>query len=218
MLENLKSEVIRVAREAQRIGLCKHKSGNFSIRDRETGLICITPTGVDRELLKVEDIVVLDTDLNVIEGGRPSSETMMHVEVYKARPDVFGVAHTHSKMGTAFAVVNKPLPAIIYEVCSFNLEHNYIPVAPYGRPGTPDLAHRVAEVARKNDLILMEKHGTIACGATLADAFLNVQYIEEVAEVYYYALQINQGKEPEAFDKTELSSWSYPSQFKGIEQ
>lgn len=214
MLEQLKKDVIRIAKEAQRLGLCKHKSGNFSLRDKETGLVLITPTGIDRELLVENDIVVMDLEFNILEGGKPSSESQMHIEVYKTRPDVFGIAHTHSKMGTAFSVLNKPLPPIIYEVTAFNLKNGYIPVAPYARPGTIELAKNVAQTAKEADLILMEKHGVIALGQSIDDAFLHVQYIEEVAEVYYYSLMINQGKEPSFFDVNELNSWQYPDVFK----
>ena len=185
------------------------------MRDKETGYVCITPSGVDRELLKPEDIAVVDMNLNVIEGGRPSSETMMHIETYKARPDVFGIAHTHSKMATAFAVLAKPIPAVIYELAGFKLDHAMIPVAPYGRPGTPELAQRVAEKTAVSDMVLMEKHGAIAVGKTLDDAYLAVQYIEEVAQIYYDALVINQGKEPDVFAEEELNSWKYPSQIQG---
>lgn len=213
MLENLKEEILRVALEAQRIGLCKHKSGNFSIRDKETGYVCITPSGVDRECLKANDISVIDPDLKLIEGLKPSSEALMHIEVYKACPDACGIAHTHSKMGTSFAVLNKPIPAVIYEIAGFRLADGKIPVAPYGRPGTIDLAKRVAETAVNTDMLLMEKHGVIALGPTLADAFLSAQYIEEVAEIYFNTLVINQGKEPEVFTKAELESWKYPEVF-----
>lgn len=214
MLENLKQGVIRIAKDAQRLGLCKHKSGNFSLRDTESGLVLITPTGIDRELLSIDDIVVMDLELNILEGGKPSSETQMHIEIYKERNDVFGIAHTHSKMGTAFSVLNKSLPPIIYEVTAFNLKDGHIPVAPYARPGTIELAHNVAKTVKESDLVLMEKHGVIAVGKNIDEAFLHVQYIEEVAEVYYYTLMINQGKEPEYFDNKELSSWTYPEVFK----
>lgn len=213
MLEKLKEEVLRIALEAQRIGLCKHKSGNFSIRDKESGYVCITPSGVDREVLKVDEISILNQDLKLLEGLKPSSEALMHIEIYKACPNAYGIAHTHSKMATSFAVVNKPIPAVIYEIAGFRLADGKIPVAPYGRPGTIDLAKRVAETAISSDMLLMEKHGVIALGSTLADAFLSVQYIEEVAEIYFNTLVINQGKEPEVFTKAELESWKYPEVF-----
>ncbi len=214
MLEELKKEVIRVSLEAQHIGLCKHKSGNFSIRDKETGYIVITPSAIDRELLTVDMISVLDQDLNLIEGLNASSESMMHAKIYEANPNVFGIAHTHSKMGTSFAVLNKPIPAIIYEVAGFRLDNGVIPVAPYARPGTIDLANVVAQTSKKSDMILMEKHGVLAMGENLTSAFLAVQYIEELAEIYFNTLVINKGVEPPTFTSEELMSWKYPDQLK----
>ena len=89
MLENIKTRVIEIARRAQRDGLCKHKSGNFSMRDPETNYVVITPSGVDRELLTPEEMVVIDLDAHVIEykkGIRPSSEVLMHLMIYKTCP------------------------------------------------------------------------------------------------------------------------------------
>ena len=123
MLEILKKEVIKAAQDGQRLDLCKHKSGNFSIRDKETGYVVVTPSGVNREELTVDDICVLTVDGELIEvknNRKPSSETMMHLEVYKTREDIMAIVHTHSKMATSFAVLNKPIPAIIYEVATFS--------------------------------------------------------------------------------------------------
>lgn len=152
MLENLKREVIKAAQDGQRLDLCKHKSGNFSIRDKETGYVVVTPSGVNREELTVDDICVLTVDGELIEvknGRRPSSETMMHLEVYKARRDIMAIVHTHSKMATSFAVLNKPIPAIIYEVATFGLKDAVVPVAPYARPGTVELAKSVIEPVKE---------------------------------------------------------------------
>ena len=74
MLDTLKNEVCEIAKKAQRDGLCKHKSGNFSARDQESGYIVITPTSVDRERLTPEDMIVMDLDANVIENGFTVSE------------------------------------------------------------------------------------------------------------------------------------------------
>ena len=91
MLESLKKDVVAMAKRAQKEGLCKHLSGNLSARDPETGYVVITPTQVDRDLLTARDMVVLDLDANVIEnesGLRPTSESLMHLQIYKTRPDV----------------------------------------------------------------------------------------------------------------------------------
>ena len=216
MLESLKNDVCTIAKRAQHDGLCKHKSGNFSARDPETGFICVTPTGLDRELMSGRDIVVMDLDANVIEnetGLRPTSEVLMHIALYQARPEALAVAHAHSAYATSMAVLAKPLPAIVYEVANLGLTNGRVPVAPYFRPGTPELAKSVATAAQEADCILMEKHGSVAIDTgNIYEAFLKVAYIEELAELYHHALTANGGKEPDSFPQEELQRWAYPSQ------
>ena len=136
----------------------------------------------------------------------------MHAACYRAREDIRAVVHTHSHMATAFAVLNKPVPATVYEMFVFHTENACIPVAPFARPGTQELADNVASVIRKNDMALMERHGAIAVGTSPEDALLAAQYIEEFASLYYYALQLNGGKEPPVFTQQELDDWRYPAQ------
>ena len=210
MLEEIKKQVIVTAQKAQREGLCKHKSGNVSVYDPDSGYFCITPSGVDREKLTVQDICVLDLDLNKLEGGKPSSESMMHAACYRVRDDIRAVVHTHSRMATAFAVCNKPVPATVFEMFVFRTEDACIPVAPYERPGTRELAEQVAGVIAGNDMALMERHGAIAVGKSAEEALLAAHYIEEFSELYYYTLQIGNGAEPPVFSQEELNQWRYP--------
>lgn len=100
MLEQLKEQVVYVAKEAERLGMCKHKSGNFSMFDPQTGYFVITPSGVDRSILSAEHICVMDLDANVVEWNhedKPSSEALMHLYVYRERPDIRAVVHTHAR-------------------------------------------------------------------------------------------------------------------------
>jgi len=218
MLEALKKQVAAYALQAERMGLCKHRSGNFSIRDEETQLVCITPTGMDREDMSYHDIVVMRMDAEVVEaetGQRPTSESLMHLMVYQTRPDVRAIAHTHSKIATAFAVLNKPIPAIVYEIMMLGCKEGYIPVAPYGRPGTTALAASVVEPLKISDVALMEKHGVIAVDSKdLKEALLKASYVEELAEIYLTTLTILGNKEPQAVPKSELQKWEYPKEIK----
>ena len=218
MLEALKKQVAAYALQAERMGLCKHRSGNFSIRDEETQLVCITPTGMDREDMSYHDIVVMRMDAEVVEaetGQRPTSESLMHLMVYQTRPDVRSIAHMHSKIATAFAVLNKPIPAIVYEIMMLGCKEGYIPVAPYGRPGTPALAASIIEPLKISDVALMEKHGVIAVDSkNLKEALLKASYVEELAEIYLTTLTILGNKEPQAVPKSELQKWEYPKEIK----
>ena len=218
MLESLKKDVCEIAKRAQATGLCKHKSGNFSARDKETGYIIITPTSVDRELLTPRDMVVMDMDANVIEnlsGLRPTSESLMHLKIYETRPDAMAIAHTHSMYATTFALLNNPIPAVVYEVANLGVTKGRIPVAPYGRPGTIDLANSVVEVAKESECFLMEKHGVVGFDSRdIYEAYLKAAYIEELAQLYFNALTVSGGKEPYSFPQEELASWEYPKEIK----
>lgn len=210
MLDDLKAQIVLTAQRAQREGLCKHRSGNVSAYDRESGYLLVTPSGIDREKLQPCDICVLDRDLHQIEGGKPSSETLMHAACYRMRDDIGALVHTHSRFATAFAITGKPIPAIVYEMFIFKLDNAAIPVAPFATPGTTELADNVAKAIRTSDLVLMERHGTIAAGKDPESALLGAFYIEEFAELYYRALVIGAGNEPPAFTQKELEVWKYP--------
>lgn len=215
MLDELKQLVVKYALQADRSGLCKHRAGNFSIRDSKTGFVCITPTGVDREELNYHDIVVIDLNARVIEaetGLRPTSESLMHLAVYKSRPEINAVAHTHSRFATSFAILRKPIPAIVYEILGLGCKEGYIPVADYGRPGTPALAESIVQPLQISDVALMESHGVIAVDKDLKEALLKAAYVEEMAEIYYRTLTINGGKEPHTVPMSELKKWEYPKE------
>jgi len=126
MLEIQKQYVVDMAQKASAWGLCKHKAGNSSVRDKETGYVLVTPTTIDKALLTTRDIVVMDLDANIIEAQsdlRPTSECLMHLEIYKTRADIFAVSHTHSIYATSFAVLAKSIPAIVYECAIYSREN-----------------------------------------------------------------------------------------------
>lgn len=218
MLEELKASVLKVAVQAQREGLCKHKSGNFSARDKKSGLIVMTPTGKDREELIVDDMIIMNENAEVLENKthlRPTSEALMHLEIYKTRPDVTAIVHTHSMYATVFAVLNRPVPAVVYEMQHLNCKKGRIPVAPYGRPGSVALSRSVIEPCKEADCFLLQGHGAVAVDEESIDgAYLKANYIEELSELYYRLLTVGQGAEPPHFPAEELQKWAYPKEIK----
>lgn len=214
MLEILKERVVTAAKEAERLGMCKHKSGNFSIYDPETGYVVITPSGVARDVLGPEHICIMDLEGRVVERGaqvRPSSEAMMHLYIYRERKDIRAIVHTHARYSTAFSIMNKPIPPIVYE-CAYLGKEGMVPVAPYARAGTVELAEKVAEVMKRYDCCLMESHGAIAADTDMDGAFLRAQYVEEIAEMYYITLAAGNGTEPRVLPVEELQKWAYPKE------
>lgn len=177
----LRRAVIEMARELNSRGINVNKSGNISARFRDGFLI--TPTGVPYETLLPEDIVFIDLESGGSQGRRlPSSEWEMHAEVYRARTDAGAVAHCHSAYATALACQNMPIPAFHYMVAAAGGDS--IDVVPYETFGTHALAVRAAESLRKKNACLLEHHGSLAIGKTLAKAIQLLAEVENLARQY----------------------------------
>src|SRR6478735_12505252 len=113
-LEALREELVRLHLELPRYGLVVWTGGNVSVRAPETGLVAIKPSGVRYEDLTAESMVVVHLDGRIVEGtNKPSSDTASHLYIYRHRPDVNGVVHTHSRYATAFAAVGRSIPVYL---------------------------------------------------------------------------------------------------------
>src|SRR3989440_7543575 len=111
MLDQLKEQVWKLHLELPKNGLVVWTGGNVSARDPESGLVVIKPSGVLYDELRPEDHVVVNLDGDIVEGKlKPSSDTASHLYIYRHRPDVNGVVHTHSPYATAFAALGRPIP------------------------------------------------------------------------------------------------------------
>lgn len=202
MYENLKWEVIEAARKAEKAGLCRPRSGNFSRIDDRRKCIAITPSGLDRLTMTEDDIIIIDRDLKILENKnrrKPSSESLMHLAAYEARPDVKAVAHTHSPYALTFAILERPVPPVLAESghlgCGGN--NGYIPVAAYGRQGSQALADSVRLPLSKGDALLLAHHGVMTVSDRGAeDALIKAMYVEDICGAYYRALTVTGGIEP----------------------
>lgn len=204
MLQHLKIKLIKIAKDAEKYNLCKEKTGNFSIRDESSGYILITPSKIKREDLKEEQICVVDLDGNqikVLDGIKPSSELLMHLEIYKARKDIRSIAHIHSMYATIFSVANKVIPPITYDSSNYG---GYIYVANNKKIKTGESENDIVEQLNKSDACLLKKDGVIVISQDLDDVLLKARYVEEVAQVYYKSLILNQFNEPERLTREEL--------------
>jgi len=113
MLEELKAKVLEANLLLPKHGLVTFTWGNVSGIDRESGLVVIKPSGVEYDIMKAEDMVVVDLDGKVVEGKwKPSSDTPTHVVLYKAFPNIGGVVHTHSRWAVTFAQAGMAIPAM----------------------------------------------------------------------------------------------------------
>ncbi|VBB07569.1 Hypothetical protein LUCI_2834 [Lucifera butyrica] len=189
LLDEQRRKVIEIALTAQREKLIALTFGNFSSRDKETGYICITPSGMDYKTLVPEDIVVVDVNCNVIDGKRkPSIETPLHCATYRKRSDVSGVAHTHSVFATAWASCGCSIPVVVAELAA--LIGGPVECAPYAPMGTVELAEVVTDHLKDRHAVLMANHGALAVGPDIDTAYCNAVVVEEGAKIAFYSKMI----------------------------
>ncbi len=163
-------------------GLVTACDGNLSFR-RDDGTIVITPSGVPKGELKPKHLLVVDLDGHVLEGtGKASSESALHLEIYRKREDVRAIIHTHPVTATALTVAGIPFrPDIVTEGA---LVLGPVPTVAYAPPGSAELATACAEAAEGADVFLMERHGAATVGQDLEQAFYRLETLETVAKMY----------------------------------
>lgn len=198
MLETLREQVWRLHLELPRNGLVTWTSGNISARDAETGLVVIKPSGVMYEDLRPEQMVILDVDGRIVEGNlKPSSDTASHLVIYRHRPDVHGVVHTHSPYATAFAALGRPIP--VYLTAIADEFGGPIPCGGFALIGGEEIGQVVIESIGDSPAVLLKNHGVFTVGPTVTAAVKAAVMVEDVARTVHFALQLGQPDEiPEA--------------------
>ena len=189
MLEALREQVWKLHLELPKNDLVKWTGGNVSGRDPETGLVAIKPSGVKYPDLKPEHLIVLDVDGKVIEGSlSPSSDTASHLYIYRHRPDVGGVVHTHSPYATAFAAVGKPIP--VYLTAIADEFGGPIPVGGFALIGGEEIGKVVVESIGTSPAVLLKNHGVFTIGKNAESAVKAAVMVEDVARTVWYALAL----------------------------
>jgi L-ribulose-5-phosphate 4-epimerase len=194
LLDALRTEIWRLHAELPRHQLVTWTSGNVSGRDPKSGLVVIKPSGILYEELTPANMVVVDLDGKVREGElKPSSDTFAHLYIYRHRPDVNGVVHTHSTFATAWAAAGKPIPTVLTAICDeFG---GPIPVGAYAKIGGDEIGQEVISSIGASPAILMKNHGVFTIGRTPELAVKAAVMVEDVARTTYYAFQLGQPDE-----------------------
>ena len=191
LLESLRSELVRLHQELPRHGLVVWTGGNVSVRDPATGLVAIKPSGVRYEDLTPASMVVLDVDGRQVDGtAKPSSDTASHLYIYRHRPDVNGVVHTHSRYATAFAAVGRSIP--VYLTAQADEFGTEIPCAPFAMIGTEEIGAQVVEHIGTSPAILLQNHGVFTVGPSAEAAVKAAVMTEDVAATIFLALQLGE--------------------------
>lgn len=202
MLEELKEKVFKANLDLVKHNLVIFTWGNVSGIDREKGLVVIKPSGVDYDVMKASDMVVVDLDGNVVEGDlNPSSDTPTHLILYKAFPELGGIVHTHSTYATAWAQAGRDIPNI--GTTHADYFHDAIPctddmtadqMAEYERETGVVIVHRI-EAGGINPVhtpgVLVKNHGPFSWGKNPDNAVYNAVVMEQVAKMAFVAYSVN---------------------------
>ena len=201
MLEALKEKVFRANLDLVKHGLVIFTWGNVSAIDRENNLVFIKPSGVSYETMVAADMVVVDLDGNIVEGGlRPSSDMPTHLMLYKAFSEIGGIVHTHSTYATAWAQAGRDIPNI--GTTHADYFHDAIPcTAEMSRAEVEgnyekETGRVIVRCFKEIDPVhtpgvLVRNHGPFAWGRDAADAVHNAVVLEQVAKMAYLSYQIN---------------------------
>ncbi len=188
-LQELREELVRLHAELPRHRLVVWTGGNVSVRDPATGLVAIKPSGVRYADLTAESMVVLDLDGRIVEGTfHPSSDTASHLHIYRQRPDVHGIVHTHSRYATAFAAVGRPIP--VYLTAQADELGGEIPCADFAFIGDDAIGELVVAGLGGGPAILLKQHGVFTVGPTAEAAVKTAVMVEDIAATVWAALQI----------------------------
>lgn len=189
ILEQIRTELVSLHQELPRHQLVVWTGGNVSARDPESGLVAIKPSGVRFDDLTPESMVVVDLDGKVIDGTlSPSSDTASHLYIYRHRPDLNGVVHTHSRYATAFAAVGQGIPTYLTaHADEFGCD---IPCAGFAIIGDESIGRQVVDNIGSSVAILLKNHGVFTVGASATKAVKAAVMVEDIAATVFIARQL----------------------------
>jgi L-ribulose-5-phosphate 4-epimerase len=187
LCQALRREVCAMNLELPKQGLVTWTGGNVSGRDPETGYVVIKPSGVRYEDLSPDKLVVVSLDGTVVEGPlKPSVDTATHLYVYRHRPDVGGVVHTHSTYATSFAMLGQAIPVYLTAMADeFGTE---IPIGAYCQIGDEQIGQEIVRSIGDSPAILIRSHGVFTIGKSPEAAVKAAVMTEDVAKTVHIAL------------------------------
>ncbi len=184
-----RSALFSAVKEMHRLGLVSGSSGNASVRlggvDGAERYM-ITPASLPYSRMSADDLVEIDGEIEPLDGESiPSTESALHLALYRSRPDVGAVVHTHSLHASAVAVAGRPIPAIVDEMVVYL--GGSVEVAEYGFPGTEELASAAAAAMGDRRAVLLRNHGMCAVGGSIEEALAAATLVERIAQIYLLA-------------------------------
>ncbi|MEA3306881.1 MAG: class II aldolase/adducin family protein [Elusimicrobiota bacterium] len=177
---DLREQIVNIGIRLYALGFVPATDGNISARLYSSEFL-ITPSGMPKGNINIDDIIKMTIDGQVISGKKPSSEYKLHTTIYKERPDVMAIVHTHPPVATAFACCGRDLSEPLTSELVITL--GKIPLAPYATPGTNEVSASVRPFLRKHNALLLANHGAVTYGKDLEQAFQRMETVEHFAKI-----------------------------------
>lgn len=189
LLKDIREELVDLNQALLENRLVVWTGGNVSIRDPQSDLVAIKPSGVMFTDLTAESMVVVDLSGKRIEGDlQPSSDTASHLYIYRERDDINGVVHTHSNYATAFAALNMPIPAVLTAIGDeFG---GPIPCGDFALIGGEEIGKVVVANLGNVPAVLLKNHGVFTVGRSGKAALKAAVMLEDVAKTVWLAMTI----------------------------
>jgi len=200
--EALKQAIVDGGMRLYKQGLTVGTWGNLSIRDLETNLIYIKPSGMNYSEIQVDDVVVMNDQKKIVEGQRkPSIEYGFHIAIMNARKDVNCVLHYHPVYSSVFGVIREDIPAVGEDFVQ--LVGDKAINCKYALPGTEALAENVVAALGDRNAVMIPNHGTVCTGCDFDTALKTIHVVEKTAQIYILARSI--GK-PNLIDPDDIAA------------
>src|SRR5215207_3730107 len=184
----LKEQMCDIGRRIWLKGFCAGNEGNHSCRISADRVLC-TPTGISKGNLKPDDICTVDMEGKQVAGKRKrTSEILMHLAIYKARPDVKAVVHSHPPHATAFAIAGVELPTCIHPEAEVFL--GAVKTAKYVTPGDTRLGESLLPYVKDSNTILLQNHGTVTFDVDLENAYYKLEIVDAYSRILLLAKSI----------------------------
>ncbi|NLJ98618.1 MAG: class II aldolase/adducin family protein [Tissierellia bacterium] len=179
-----KKLIIESGKKMLNAGFTIETWGNISARDPETDLVYLTPSGMDYLVCTPEDVVVCNLDGEIVEGTRkPTIETELHLNIYRNRPEVNAVVHTHPIHSTVFSCMGEDIPLLLDEAAQ--TLGSTVRTAKYALPGTKELAEEcMIALGQEANACLLQSHGAVCVSEDMEGAFKVAKVLEITAEIY----------------------------------
>ena len=186
----LKNQIVDVGKRMYARGYVASNDGNISAKVDDERVV-ITPTGVSKGFMTADMMVVVNMEGKVLNGDKKaSSEVFMHLQVYKDRPDVGSVCHSHPPYATGYACAGIPLDKCVLPEVIIALGN--IPLVEYGTPGTDEFYKPVVPLLKDYDAFLLANHGALTVGKDVLNAYHKMETMEHFAHITYVAQQVGQ--------------------------